>query len=122
MPDLTVWPAARGWAVMLVSVGARGVLTVREEVSVRMGNVRASQARLVLPMVSASLHKMGQFALVGLADVSMTMTVLTLDHCATKEDALKDLEGQMQAFMVVLVVLEDPVGLVDLLQVALETS
>jgi hypothetical protein len=55
---------------------------------------------------------MEQFALVGLVDVSMTMTVLTPDHYATKEDAHKELEGQMPTLVV-------PVDL--LLQVALET-
>lgn len=57
-------------------------------------------------MTSASLLKMEPFARVGLVDVSTIMTALTLDRCATKEDAHKDLEDQM----------EDLLDLVDLLR------
>ena len=67
-------------------------------------------------MTSASLHKTGQSAPAGHVDVSMTMTVPTLGHCATKEDAPKDLAGQvdlLQNFW--------DLGLVDLLPVDLET-
>ena len=47
-------------------------------------------------------------ALAGLVDVSMIMTALTLGHCATKGDAHKDLEDQMEDIL-------DLVDLVDLL-------
>merc|ERR1712098_994849 len=66
-------------------------LTVRGEESVRMEGVGVNQAKHVETMISVSLHRMGMSVLAGPVDVSMTMTVLTLDHSVTRGDALKGL-------------------------------
>ena len=86
--------AARDWGATRASVGVRGVQTVRGEESARREDAGASQASPARTMASASLHRMELFVHAGPVDASTTMTVRTLDHCATKEDAPKDLEAQ----------------------------
>jgi len=89
-------------------VGVRGALTAREEGFVRRENARANLVRPASPTTSVSSHKTEPSAVAGLADVSMTMTAQGQDQDATKEDARKELEGQVKVDQVdqgVLVVL-----------------
>jgi len=108
MLGLIAWPAVRGSAAIQVNVGVRGALTAREEGSVRRENARANLVRPASPTTSVSSHKTEPSAVAGLADVSMTMTAQGQDQDATKEDARKELEGQVKVDQVdqgVLVVL-----------------